>query len=125
MDALPLLQLASADQPSHHQTREAACRLQLQVATWLQERGETIAAREAASDALALTVMLSTNRPHTASTFAWRATVIEAVAGIHNEPPHLWVPRVERTLEAAAHADPAACPERQATQRPAARRQGG
>lgn len=106
LDALPSLQLASADQPSHHLTREAACRLQLQIATWLKERGETKAALEAASNALALTVMLSTNRPHSASTFAWRATVIEAVADIRSDPPHLWVPMVERTLEAAANADP-------------------
>ena len=106
IDALPLLQIAAADQPSHHPTREAACRLQLQIATWLHERGETKPALEAASNALALTIMLSTNRPHSASTFAWRATVIEAVADIRNDPPHLWVPMAVQALTAAAAADP-------------------
>ncbi len=106
IECLPSLQLASADQPSHHATREAACRLQLQIATWHHERGETKLALEAANNALALTVVLSTNRPLSASTFAWRATVVEAVAGITSEPPHLWVPMAVAAMEAAAAADP-------------------
>lgn len=106
IQALPSLQLASADQPAHHLTREAACRLQLQIATWHDQRGDTLEALEAASNALALTIPLSTSRVTSASNYAWRATVIEAVARLKHDPPHLWVPQVTRTLEAAAAADP-------------------
>jgi hypothetical protein len=106
IEALPALQLASADQPAHLLTREAASRLQLQIATWLNERGDTKQALEAASNALALTNPLSTRKFVSASNLSWRATVIQAACTLRQDPPHLWVPQVTRALEAAAAADP-------------------
>jgi hypothetical protein len=104
--ALPALQVAAADQPTHNLTREAASRLQLQIATLLNAQGQRQPALEAAAAALAAAVPLATGRPPSASTLAWQATVMEQASLLRNDPPHLWVPLAQSLLESAAAADP-------------------
>jgi hypothetical protein len=104
--ALPALQAAAADQPTHTLTREAASRLQLQIATVLNAQQQRQPALEAAAAALATAVPLATSRPPSASTLAWQATVMEQASLLRNDPPHLWVPLTQSLLEAAAAADP-------------------
>lgn len=104
--AMPDLEAASLTAPTHDGTREAASRLQMQLAALLKAHGEEQHALEAASNALALAAPLTLGRRVSASTRLWQGTVIEAVSRMRNDPQHLWTPQCIAAWKAAHEADP-------------------
>lgn len=105
-EALPSLIEASTQQPTHPETREAACRLQMRIATGFKDAGQDESAREAASGVLALSVPLAIGRPLGPGTLAWQASAIEGAYRVRGDTARLWAPECEKLLKAASELDP-------------------
>lgn len=105
-EALPSLIQASTQQPTHPDTREAACRLEIRIASSLKDAGQAEAAREAASGVLALSVPLAIGRPLGPGTLAWQASAIEGAYRVRGDTAHLWLPECTKLLKAASELDP-------------------
>lgn len=104
-EAFDLLNDATTELPTHNPTREAACRLALQLADWYRSRHQDAELKTMTDEALRLAhpVLLQTSD---SPSLTWQAGVVEAVGEMRGDDPKVWGPAAIDLHTQAAALDP-------------------
>ncbi len=104
-EAFDLLNDASNELPTHAPTREAACRLALQLADWHRSQGRVADVQATTDEALRLSAPVLLKASDSPS-LTWQAGVVEAVGELRGDPAPLWGPAAIDLHTQAAALDP-------------------